>query len=171
MNSIQEEILAIQSRLQEVLDKADDSEFQRAVEQEDREAMLKAIRNLKREILQAVSEKKIHQVEVGEVYFDSDTGHKQEEQLRSVQFEGEKLAETDWNPSLQNSGHCRTLFLVDREEGQFVVHDVFSSQWQGTNSRYKIMGPFTAEEVSDKWPDLASKAGIEVPKSLDKALA
>ena len=171
MNSLQEEILAIQSRLQEVTDKADDPEFQRAVEQEDRKAMLKTLRDLKRALLQAISEKTIHQVEVGEVHFDQSTGHKQEEQLRTVEFEGEKLAETDWNPSLQNSGHNRTLFLVDREEGQFVVHDVFSSQWQGTSSTYKIKGPYAAAEVSEKWPDLASKAGIEVPKSLDKALA
>jgi hypothetical protein len=107
-----------------------------------------------------------HTVQVGNEYFDDSTGAPTGDDLRTVEFTGIKHAEED--ASRQKDGGT-DLTLYEVEDG-YIVHTRSWSKWQGTTTTQKLKGPFDAKELSDRFPSLARKAGVEVPANLDEVL-
>lgn len=86
------------------------------------------------------------------------------DQTRAVEFEGEQLAKA------RNGDTRGTTKMLYRTAKGFVIHVKNWSRWAGESTSSELVGPVDEKELSDKFPELARKADLEVPASLDEVL-
>ena len=117
-----------------------------------------------------------HNLEVGTQHYDNSTGAPTKCTYRDVQFHARKLQELKTRSGTETTE--KKLFELPKGEipegsgpdEKYIVHTCGYSRWQGTSTRKRIHGPVSAEDLTDKWPELAKEADISVPVSLDAVI-
>jgi hypothetical protein len=64
----------------------------------------------------------------------------------------------------------RAEFQTGTREERYLVHLHSWSCWQGTTETKRLAGPIDAKALTDKHPQLAKGAGVDVAASLDEVL-
>jgi hypothetical protein len=105
---------------------------------------------------------KTHTVKVG---CDPNRESSRKNTIREVEFEGERLAKVS-----RGDHRGVNLTLYDTPGRGLILHVYDYSHWQGESSTYEIRST-TREQIRDREPKLARKAGFDEPVSLDKVMS